>query len=337
MAIGILSRWGATCGISMHAELIAPYLGDVRILAPYVESASRWWHHKTLREDEEYVIRCYWESTPEGEEGRLDFGRIPTEELDALIVESYRQLPQRDVERLVDLLHRRGVPSLVIIHEGFSRDIRYKDINRFDRILIFDHRYKEILPKTSKVSIVPYPCFPLSPGTRTFAEDGIKLISFGRQPVGEFVPFFQALQELSKTYDFQYLVIRSNGELSQTYPWLRQERRRLQTTQQVYEVLHRNDIHLIPKGDTAGVVVSSTLCQCLGSLVPSVVPFTRHFELHGEEVVKFRDVNDLMYKLKRLIEDEDFRSHVKRSAAAYVLKNSAAEVAKKIRAILRVV
>ncbi len=80
--------------------------------------------------------------------------------------------------------------------------------------------------------------------------------------------------------------------------------------------LHGSDIHLVPKGWTRRVVVSSTLHQTLASLTPTVVPDTRYFETIpvDEEgfgaVVKYFCVDDLVAKLRRLIEDADARRRV---------------------------
>ncbi|HID66357.1 MAG TPA: glycosyltransferase family 1 protein, partial [Aquificaceae bacterium] len=61
MNIGILSRWNATCGVSLHAEMIGRELlrrgHNITVFAPYLESANRWWHHKLIRQDEDFVVR----------------------------------------------------------------------------------------------------------------------------------------------------------------------------------------------------------------------------------------------------------------------------------------
>jgi len=126
------------------------------------------------------------------------------------------------------------------------------------------------------------------------------------------VDFIQALDRLSRKYDLIYRIVRSGGLLPFTRKWLHQEQKRLRDTEEVYKHLHSSDIHLLPKGNTEKVVVSSTLYQCLGSLVPTVVPNTRHFEVLPEEkpVVIYDDVNDLKEKLEHLIESDDFRKSI---------------------------
>lgn len=171
--------------------------------------------------------------------------------------------------------------------------------------------------------MIPYPCYPVNPGNRKFGEDGIKFFSFGRQPEKEYADFIEALDRLSSKYDFIYRIVRSDGLLNFSRRWLIQERERIKDTEEVYRYLHSSDIHLLPKGRTDKVVVSSTLCQCIGSLVPTVAPNTRHFETLPEDnpVLLYRDVDDLVNKLSLLIEDENTREKLRENARRYVEEN----------------
>ncbi len=335
MKIGIITRWNATCGISMHAELITPEFRkmghEVVIFAPYVHTANRWRHHRIIRDEEEaFVRRCYSELQPHTMTGGdFDTHAVLSEDPDFLIVESYASLPQRNVE---ELLKKMNCVKIAVIHEGRREDIRYSDLRCFDAIAVFDERFiKELLPDyRDRAEIVPYPCHPVMRGHRRFAEDGLKFFTFGRQPRKEYEPYIKALDDLSNKYDFEYRIVRSDGLLDIERDWLVQERKRI-TNREVYEYLHSSDIHLIPKGQTKNVVVSSTLCQCLGSLTPTVVPNTRHFECLPQEkpAVIFKNVRDLESKLIKLIEDETFRNSVISAAERFVEENSSDKIARR--------
>ena len=102
---------------------------------------------------------------------------------------------------------------------------------------------------------------------------------------------------------------------------------------EIYKYLHSSDIHLIPKAQTDGCVVSSTLCQCLGALTPTVVPNTRHFEMLPsidgfKPAVVYDDVGVLKSNLVKLIEDEEFRRGVIRAAEKFVEANRCDKIAK---------
>ncbi len=338
-SIGILSRWNATCGISLHAQMIAQEfikMGHyVRVFAPHIESANRWWHHRIIGEDEDFVVRCYDEVDPKGEGGRLEFEKILEEKFDLFIVESYASLPYGDVERLVKELRSRGTKVFAVIHEGRREDIKYSDMRIFDVIVVFDERFvNEMLQEYRDIAwVIPYPCNPVRRSNRKFAEDGLIFFSFGRQPAGEYLDYIRALDYLSKKYDLTYWIVRSDGYFPFNKRWIKLERRRL-SEDELYECLHRSDIHLIPKGKTNNVVVSSTLCQCLGALIPTVAPNTRHFETLPEydgvkPAVIYDDVDDLKAKLLRIVEDEDFRKRILKAAERFVEENKRDKIAKK--------
>ncbi len=331
MRIGIFSRWNATCGVSLHAEMIGREFikmgHEINVFAPFIHSANLWWHHKIIREDEDFVVRCYEEMDPNFRGGKIDFEKILDKDFDLFIVESYTSIPYRDVEKLVKQLDCEK--KIVVIHEGSKEDIKYSSMDPFDHIVIFDERYYEVVGYVEKVRIIPYPCNPVKKGERKFAEDILTFFSFGRQPVEEYNDYIKALDFLSAKYDFIYRIFRSDGLIPIDKPWLEQVNKRI-LAEELYDYLHSADIHLLPKGNTSKVVVSSTLFQCLGSLVPTVVPNTRHFEkVDKDAVVIYEDLDDLKGKLIKLIEDEDFRNKVISSAERYVEKNKAEVIAKR--------
>ncbi|WP_457548731.1 hypothetical protein [Archaeoglobus sp.] len=180
--------------------------------------------------------------------------------------------------------------------------------------------------------IIPYPSHPIVKSIRKFAEDKLRFFTFGRQPIAEYVDFIKALDWLSDRYDFEYLVVRSNHLLHFERSYLVKMQRKL-SLDEVYKYLHSSDIHLIPKAQSNGCVVSSTLCQCLGALTPTVVPNTRHFEILPlidgfKPAVVYDSVDDLKSKLVKLIEDEEFRKGVIRSAERFVEANRCDKIAK---------
>jgi len=342
--IALLSRWNATCGVSMHAEMITrEFLNmglDVKVFAPYIESADKWWHHKVIREDEDFVIRCYNELNPNSMEGGgVEEENILSEDFDALLVESYTSIPYEDVERLVTNLRNQGIASYVIIHEGSRDEIKYSTLDVFNKVIVFDERYMEMLRGCSgRYIVIPYPCHPVVEGNRGFMEDDtLRFFSFGRQPEREYIDFIDALNELRKKYELTYRIVRSNGLLSFNENWIIQEQYRIGDTMEVYSYLHASDIHLLPKGDTNKVVVSSTLCQCIGSLTPIVAPDTRHFETLPDDkpILLYRNKDDLLEKLELIIEDEEVRRTLKENSKRYVEMNRVDRVAGNILDLLR--
>jgi len=337
MRIAFLSRWNATCGVSFHAELVSKELmkrgHSVLVFAPDLESAGRWWHHKVIREDENYVKRVYREVSPQGEDGGLDLEEIIKEDFDLLLVESYEKLPYKDVEILIKRLKEKGVPAIAVIHEGLKEEVGY-NLNLFDRVVVFDFRFvKEVVSSIDpeKVVEIPYPCIPPVKRTRKFAEDSrIIFTSFGRQPIEEYEDFIEVLERIREKYpNIIYRIVRSGEPISIAKEWITQERRILDL-EDIYRLLGSADIHLLPKGNTKRVVVSSTFCQTAGSLCPVVSRRSRFFEtLEAESstpIVLYKDRKDLEKKILMLIEDDRFRKKIVENMKRYAEENSVSRV-----------
>ncbi|RLG75358.1 MAG: glycosyl transferase family 1 [Thermoprotei archaeon] len=349
LRIGILSRWNATCGVSLHAELIAWEWvrrgHKVAVFAPNPLSASRDWHHKLINDDEEpWVVRCYDEAD-DPQSGYIDIEKILSFDMDVLLVELYGRLPARSLSILVEILHNRGVPVVAVIHCTTSAEFEpFKNI-KFDSYAVFDQRFvDEILARylerseLEKVSIIPYPCFKglnVKPERPDFAKDKTLFFTFGRQPPEEYKDYLEALDRLSKSYDLVYWIVRSDGLLDVDKPWVVQWRRRLQLNE-AYSYIKASDVHLVPKSRGEGkVVVSSTVYQTLATLVPIVVPDGRYVEtIPSDEdgvgpVVKYRNLEDLIRKLRLLIEDGEFRKKVMGNAMKFVEMYGSDKIAEK--------
>jgi len=346
MKIAIMSRWNATCGVSLHAELLVREwikMGhDVVVFAPTIESASKDWHHKKIGEnDEPWVIRCY-EETDDPELGRIDINKILSYDFELFIVEAYNRLPLRELRSLISTLKRK-VKTVAIIHCGSKQDVEPFVKLDFDLLIVFDERYinellKDHLPRVKdKICIIPYPCMePLNvkPKRPTFADGKTLFLSFGRQPPEEYRDYVISLRRLTNRYDFIYWIIRSDGPLQVSDKWIKQWTKKL-SLEELYSYLKAADIHLLPKGNTRKVVVSSTVFQTLGSLVPIIAPDTRYFETipTNEDgigpLIKYKNVEDLTNKIIMLLEDDMLRRNVIKMAEEYVRRHSSRIIAKK--------
>lgn len=341
MKVGILSRWNATCGVSLHAELIGrefiSFGHKVKVFAPYTESANLWWHHIIIQDDEAFITRCYNEISPSGERGFIDKEKILDDDYDLFIVESYESLPKPQLLSLIpDLRERTGTLSIVI-HESSRAGLWYSDLNMFDYVIVFDKRYiDEVLDQVvlqEKIRIIPYPCVPVSGNTKEELNHPITFFSFGRQPKDEYNDYIEALKRLRKHYDLEYIIIRAGEPIGVKEEWIREEHR-VVSLEEIYDYFERIDIHLLPKGKTRNVVVSSTLYQTLGTLRPIVAPNSRYFEVLPEingvkPVVLYKDVDDLEKKLIKLIEDKEFRFKIIEAQRIFANQNSSRRIAER--------
>jgi len=75
---------------------------------------------------------------------------------------------------------------------------------------------------------------------------------------------------------------------------------------ELYTYLHASDALLIHRESSQKykAVVSSSVCQVLGSGCPILFHKSNYVELHGDEIVKYRDFEDMKAKLIDLFNNE---------------------------------
>ncbi len=335
--IAMITRWNATCGISMHAELVAKEWiknHDLTVFAPTLESARDWHHQIVEKPDEDYVIRGYEQPIAPSESSWID-DRLWKECYDILVVQGLALMP---IQTLLKIWKKIKAKKILVVHEG--KLPTYKDFYKceFDSIVCFDNRYKSMLLRRyppDKIHIIPYPCHTVVRSNNVLArkkssisKEKIILFSFGRQPLEEYRDYLKVINEVKGRYEVKYIVLRSDNKWNQKeHPGFLDLKMEAPPTEKIYEYLQVADIHLIPKSPTDSVVVSSTVFQCLGALTPIVVPNTKHFELLEKEVVKYNNREELREGIIKLITDEDFRKDVLNSAEKYVNNNSSEKVA----------
>jgi len=356
MRIAIMSRWNATCGVSLHAEIVGRKfreLGhDVVVYAPTLESANADWHHRHIDvADEPWVRRVFDETDeylyPAG--GSIRSDKLLRDDYDVFIVESVNRFPVYEFKKIASKIKEKA-PLILVMHLGYIRDTDPLMEIDWDKIVVFDRRYVEEIFSVygrgveEKIVEIPYPCpiIDVEPIRPKSLEGEFLFFTFGRQPVMEYLDYVRALRKLSERYNFKYLVIRSDYKLPFRDGWMIQRLERPEM-RMVHRYLRGSDVHLLPKGESRGVVVSSTLTQTIYSGTPTVVPDTRHFELIPVDedgfgpIVKYRfgDTHDLERKLSILIEDGDLRKRISRAAREYAKKYSDDFVARKFLDLIR--
>ena len=351
MRLAIMGRWNATCGVSHHAEILGKELvklgHKIVLFSPTLTSANKDWHHRHIDVvDEVWVHRVYEEtdeySYPLG--GAIRSESILEENYDIFIVEAYNRFPINEFGEIIDEVKKKA-PIVLVLHLGFIRDVEPLTDLKWDAITVFDKRFiKEVLKPLDKdiaknTIIIPYP-YAIINGVIAerppFAEGKTLFITYGRQPPEEYIDYVRVLRKLQGKYDITYWVIRSDSKLPFKDRWIHQSLIR-PDIMHLHKYVKGADIHLLPKGETKAVVISSTLNQMLYAGTPTVVPDTRYFEYIRVNdsgfgaVVKYRqgDTIDLSKKLIALIERDDLRSEVSEKAKKLALKYSDKVVAEK--------
>ncbi len=337
-----MSRWNATCGISMHAELIGREWAkkyELKVLAPYLETAIDWYHVVIENPDENYVIRGYEQPKEKWGEGKID--DIIFEDFDIIVFEGGSHL--LPIKTLLKIFPQLKGKKIYVCHDAHLRwfsEVFFK-LN-FDAIVVFDYRYKEMLLSKypeEKIFIIPYPCYPIVKGDKyklreelNIEKNKIIFFTFGRQPLNEYEDYFWLVERVKEKYNIKYLILRSSKDRNEEFPKMDvlEIRRGVPPNEVIFKYLIAADIHLIPKRkDQKDIVVSSTVLQTLGTLTPIVFPDTRYVELMNKEIVKYKDKADLEEKVIKLIEDENFRKEIIFAQEKYVKENSAEIIADK--------
>nr|QNO53317.1 hypothetical protein AFNPGKIM_00013 [Methanosarcinales archaeon ANME-1 ERB6] len=335
MKIAMMSRWNATCGISAHAELVGREWvkkHNLTVFAPTLESAKDWHHNPIEKEDEEFVIRGYEQPESIGKTGWID-ERLWKEDYDVLVIQGLELLP---IPALLDAFPKIEAKKVLVWHAGKLPE--YEDLYKlnFDAIACFDSRFKKILNEKypeERIHIIPFPCRMVVKGDKKRAREelGIPggktiLCSFGKEPLYAYTDYLWLANELKEKYDLKYFVLRSYGDTPPESEFL-EVRCCRPPYEGIYQYLHASDVFLWAKRETDYIVVSSTVCQCLGALTPIVAPDVRHVEQMDKEIVKYKNRGDLKDKVIRLIEEEEFKKEVLKHAEQYVRKNSAGKSA----------
>ena len=323
MKIAMMSAWNVACGVSTHAELIGREWikagHELKVFAPQEEDKL-----STAR-DESFVSRCYSiRRSPKLTVKDLWLDPKPFLEFDYdfFVVQNLELFPIYELIKIFPQIKKKA-KTILVIHEGnksrFSEQHLAFD---WDAIVCFDERYeKEFsqLLSPGKFHIIPYPAHPIRTGNKSkarkeldLAEDQKIVFSYGIWFHNR-LPALTALQELSKEIPFKYLAVihqvppeglQAMSEAKSRYSFF-QVRQEALPLKKLYTYLYASDVHLLWKfSEGPYLAVSSSAYLTLGSGCPIVINDSGYARDLGEEVFKFRDLDDLQKILARILDGE---------------------------------
>jgi hypothetical protein len=315
MKIGMMCLWNAANGPSIHAELIGRAwlkLGhQLRIFSAKKHPDAR----PTLQSDEDFVIRHFGVDVvnPATRAAWFDPSPLLDEEYEVFIAQNLERLPAERLLEVFPKIRERAV-TVQVVHEGKApEDPLYYKFD-WDSIVCFDQRYKNYLAKyfpPEKIHMIPYPYYPLELGDKENARRKLGLpldkkivFSFGFRPK-DIVSVLPALKDVAKEYPLKYVIIANPesdigdlGEAKKKHAFIDLQVRPL-PQDELYSYLHASDVLLIHRESSQKykAVVSSSVCQALGSGCPILFHQSNYIELHGDEIVKYGDFEDMRAKL----------------------------------------
>jgi len=323
MNIGMMSLWNAANGPSIHAELV----GREWVKAGHRLTVFSTKRHPdarpTLQKDENFVIRHFSVDTIKPFTRATEFDPSPLieEDYEVFVAQNLERLP---AERLLEIFPeiKKKAVTVCVVHEGKPPEdpLYYKF--QWDAIVCFDKRYRSFLIRyfpQEIIHIIPYPYYPFSPGDKLKARKKLSLplkekivFSFGFRPA-DIIPPLSTLKRLFKKYKMRYIIVvnpesdlNALREIEDEYPFLDIQLRPLPFSE-LYTYLYASDAHLIHRESSKmyPAVLSSTVCQTLGSGCPIVFHKSTYVEKAGEEIIKYKDSSDLEEKLS-LVFDKGF-------------------------------
>ncbi len=315
MKIGMMCLWNAANGPSIHAELLGAAwvrLGhELRIFSAKKHPDAR----PASQRDEHFVIRHFSvdEVIPVTRAAWFDPSPILNEEYDVFVAQNVERLPAEKLLEIFPKIKERSV-TVQVVHEGKApEDPLYYKFD-WDAVVCFDQRYKDYLVKSfpaEKIHMIPYPYHPLELGDKEKARKNLKLrtdekivFSFGFRPA-DIVSVLPALKDIANEYPLRYVIIANPesdvGELrkaKENYDFIDLQVRPL-SIGELYTYLHASDALLIHRESSQKykAVVSSSVCQVLGAGCPILFHESNYIELLGNEIIKYRNFEDMKAKL----------------------------------------
>ena len=322
MKIGMMCLWNAANGPAIHAELVGKAwvkLGHkLRVFSAEKHPDAR----PTLQKDEDFVIRHFRinEVIPFTRAASFDPSPLLNEEYEVFVAQNVERLPADKLLAVFPKIKKKAV-TVQVVHEGKSpEDPLYYKFD-WDAIVCFDRRYKDYLVKSfsvEKIHMIPYPYHPLELSDKGKARERLNLpldkkivFSFGFRPK-DIVSVLPALKDVDKEYPLRYVIIANPEsevdelrEAQKIYDFIDLQVRPL-PQDELYTYLHASDALLIHRESSKKykAVLSSSVCQVLGSGCPILFHESNYVELYGDEIIKYREFDEMKVKLIALFQNK---------------------------------
>lgn len=341
MKLAMLCRWNTSCGVSLHAELIGrQWVKEGHKLSIFAPENIR-----PVAEDEDYVLRISSDKGKGGHEEEF-FKSSPFVKTDYEVFVGQRigWIPLKPLLKVFPKIKKKA-PTVYVVHERETpKDPLFYEFE-WEAIVCFDERYKAQWVKKfppELIHIIPYPTGYLRPGNKQKAREKLGLplnerliFSYGWAPQLHIFPIIPALEELSKSYQFKFLVFadpkhtEAEIESLKRYKFV-QLQYEAPTRDEIYTYLHASDACLMHKekdeirpGEAA---VPSAILMCLGALTPVITSDTDFIWFLDKAVMKYSNKDELIKLLIKTFEGDKIVNDTLKGTKEYVTANSPEKV-----------
>jgi len=323
MKIGMMCLWNAANGPSIHAELVGRAWAKLGHQLKVFSATKHPDARPTFQEDEDFVIRHFRVDKVIPFTRAVSFKSTPllNEKYEVFVAQNVERLPAEKLLEVFPEIKKKAI-TVQVVHEGKApEDPLYYKFD-WDAIVCFDQRYKDYLVKSflaERIHMISYPYHPLRLGDKKIARKKLKLpleekiiFSFGFRSK-DVISVLPTLYEMAKEYpqySLRYIVIANpESELDELYKAKKKYnfidlRVRALPLDELYDYLYASDVLLIHRESSQKykAVVSSSVCQLLGSGCPILFHQSNYIELNGSEIIKYQDFEDMKIKLIELFQ-----------------------------------
>lgn len=340
MKVSLLSAWNSDSGAAIHAESVAREwikMGHEVSVFSFIKTD---FHGKNiLREDEPYVTRCFGTST-----GTDFFNSKPilAKEADIVVVEDLGMLPKAKLLKIWPEIKKRSKTINVIHDNKVSTDPDFFKFN-WDKVIVFNERYKKIfVNKYSKsiLGIINYPCTPWKIGDELKARKKLhlprdkKIIFVFAWWAKTVLPYFLVFININKKYPLHFLVVSKDKTIQADYKMLKNNgialdfREQILSIEDLFDYLHASNVFVFGKKDKEGALIPSTCFMTLGAGCPIVVPNINFFSALGKEVMKYEKPEELEKAIIDVFERKERCEDTLKLAEQFVKNNDEEVIAK---------
>jgi len=342
MKVAMIGAWNTDSGASIHAELIGRAWVEKGIDLKVFSFFKHSFHGTALtsKEDEPYVTRCfsvYGVPNPE-----MNVQPILDADFDVFVAEDLGMIPMTHLLDIFPQIKSRA-KTVNIVHDNEpSRKPEYFKFD-WDQVVSFDERYAKFLKKVypeGKVSVIPYPSFPLKREDQAAAREKLglpkekKIVLMFGQAAKHAANTVVVLDRLSEKYDICLVVVTEVEDVLEEFVRI-QDRTKFEMKivekspgmDELYDYLYAADCMVYNKHSQPGIVVGSTIFQCMGSGCPTLALESNFVYSFGKEVIKYRHYYDLEENLIDVFEKGEKYQDQQKAIELYLKEYSAVPTA----------
>lgn len=346
MKIAMIGAWNTGSGASIHAELIGREWvkkgAELSVFSFYDHS----FHGKVFTtppdREEKYVTRCF---TKYGDPApKLDPAGILKGDFDIFVVQDLGMLPIGQLLPIFPEIRKKS-RTVNIIHDGeISTKPDFFDF-RWDSVVCFDNRYYDFLKKVYPediISIIPYPAFPLTKGSRLEARQKLgltlskKIVFIFGQAAEHAAEIESVLNKLNNRYDILLVVVAKVEKTLKRFENIKPKTafdisiiEEAPDMARLYDYLHAADCTVYNKRPISAVVVASTVFQCMGSGCPILALNSNFVHAFKDEVIRYQDDESLEKSIIDVFKEGDKYRKQQKAVEVYLKTNSSEHIAEK--------